>query len=101
MAVTFQKAALALLLCAPSTLHKNWMNGASRADLETQLRDLGFSDDAIPLALETMTNLGANRDSFVFIASKLTDDPWDGVEPHPKDPDAQDIVAAMRDLDEK
>ena len=98
MAQRFQKAAIAMLLCAPSQLHQKWQSKNSTA-INEELDRLGFSDPAKAAAIQTMSNLDPVLDVFAVIARRLLDDPWDGVEPHPIPDDDREIVLAMRGLD--
>ena len=94
----FQKAAIALLLCAPSTLHAKWRDNDT-AGCEAELTRLGFSDAAAAAARTSMASLRANMNQFVAIAAMLKTDVWAGGEPHPSDPGAFNIAGAMRGLD--
>lgn len=94
----FQKAAVALLLSAPSTLHKAWFNDDAEA-CDRELDRLGFSAEAKMKALEEMA---AIRDHVGFMhatSEVLRIRMWAGSEPHPSDADAARIVQALRELD--
>ena len=95
----FQKAALALLLCAPSNLHDTWRDSDDADVWRTALDGLGFSDGARDDALVTMRNLKRGIGDFTSMANTLKNDPWAGGEPHPDPPGAQRIVAEMRAAD--
>jgi hypothetical protein len=98
MPQNFQKAAVALLLCAPSTLHQKWKDN-DVAGRDAELARLGFSDAAIAAATTAMPTLRGSMDAFTTVAGMLKTELWAGGEPHPEDPGALKIVQAMRELD--
>lgn len=100
MALRHEKAAIAMLLCSPSTLSKKWRAGATDSELSDELKRLGFSPQAEAKALDTMRNYKDARDLFGIMAERLRHDPWDGNEPHPTDPDGLAIVAALKNMAE-
>lgn len=94
----FQRAGLALLLCAPSSLRKLWLAGDA-AGVQAELTRLGFSTAAISDCQDIMATCRPTVINDVRISNTLRDDVWNGGEPHPDDPGAAAIVGQMRGLD--
>jgi len=94
----FQKAAVALLLSAPSTLHKAYWSD-KEGEYEAEVDRLGFSAEGKVAAMEAQAKL---RDHVGFLhatSEALRTRMWSGSEPHPTNDDARKIVAALRALD--
>jgi hypothetical protein len=94
----FQKAAVALLLTAPSSLHKAYCHGTLE-DYDAELIRLGFSPEGKEAALQARTALREQAGFLHATSEALRKGVWAGSEPHPNDGDAQKIVAALRALD--
>ena len=99
MAYWYQQAGVAMLLAAPSTLHKTW-NENDEAALKAELDRLELSEEAKGKALESMADLRVNAELIHTTSIILKDKMWAGSEPHPTDGDALKIMAALRRLDE-
>lgn len=98
MAQPFQKAALALLFCAPSTLHEKWRDG-DVAGTEAELNRLGLSDAAKEVARISMGKMKPKIDAFMTVAALMGTELWAGGEPHPPDDQAVRIAQALRAMD--
>jgi hypothetical protein len=92
----FQKAVIAMLLAAPSTLQKKWREGKS-GEFDAELARLGFSTDAIADAKKAAEKL--TLPTFNEAADQLKVYLWDGGEPHPPDTDAAEMAATARKRD--
>jgi hypothetical protein len=99
MAVWYQQAGVAMLLSAPSTLHKLWKEN-NEGGYKAELARLGLTDEAKSEALKSMADLRANVEFIHATSIVLKDKMWAGSEPHPTDADAVKIMAALRRLDE-
>jgi hypothetical protein len=80
-----RKAALALMLCAPTQLHRIW-HGRDPGNLADKLRALGFRGDDLTDALSFMNNLspeGKAHFQNVGIILRESSVFWSGDEPHP------------------
>jgi hypothetical protein len=99
MAVWYQQAGVAMLLAAPSTLHKMWNENNEEA-YTAELNRLGLTEEAKVEALKSMADLRANVEFIHATSIVLKDKMWAGSEPHPTDVDAVKIMAALRRLDE-
>ena len=99
MTVWYQQAGVAMLLAAPSTLHKAW-NENDEDGYKAELERLGLTDEAKTEALKSMADLRANVEFIHATSIVLKDKMWAGSEPHPTDIDAAKIMAALRRLDE-
>jgi hypothetical protein len=95
----YQQAAVAMLLSAPSTLHKAWWTGDTQGCNE-ELNRLGLSDEAKTAALKAMSALQGHVAFLHATSELLRQHMWAGSEPHPTNVDAAHIVAAMRELDQ-
>jgi hypothetical protein len=98
MAQLFQKAAIAMLLAAPSTLNKAFRSSDETA-FNNELARLGFSSAAIDIAKQSVRKLKSDLPAFTVTADRMRTDLWAGGEPHPPDSDAAQIVAALRAID--
>jgi len=99
MAVWYQQAGVAMLLAAPSTLHKEW-NENNEEGFTAELNRLGLTEEAKAEALKSMADLRANVEFIHATSIVLKDKMWAGSEPHPTDTDALKIMTALRRLDE-
>jgi hypothetical protein len=99
MAVWYQQAGVAMLLAAPSSLHKVWKENNEKG-FEAELERLGLTEEAKVEALKSMADLRANVEFIHATSIVLRDKMWAGSEPHPTDSDAVKIMAALRRLDE-
>jgi hypothetical protein len=98
MAVWYQQAGVAMLLAAPSTLHRLW-NTNDVPGYTEELNRLGLSHDAKKEALASMAALREDAELLHNTSLVLKAKMWAGSEPHPTDSDAADIIAKLRDLD--
>jgi hypothetical protein len=100
MALAHQKAVIALLLSAPSTLHKHW-KANDRAAFDRELDRLNFSTGARTLAVGAIGKInGRNKEGlFQESATILRDDIWKGDEPHPTDEEAARLAGMARVFD--
>jgi hypothetical protein len=98
MAQWFQKAAVALLLASPSTLHKAYCHGQPE-EFEAELQRLGFSPEGIQAARDAQTALREQAGFLHATSEALRKGVWAGSEPHPNDDDARKIVQALKALD--
>ncbi len=94
----FQKAAVALLLSAPSTLHKAYWSGKSD-QYEDEVNRLPFSPEGKEAAMQALADLRDHAGFLHATSEALKTRMWAGSEPHPSDADAEKIVRALRDLD--
>jgi hypothetical protein len=99
MAVWYQQAGVAMLLAAPSTLHRVWKENDEPA-FTAELDRLGLTEEAKAEALKSMADLRDNVEFIHATSLVLRDKMWAGSEPHPTDVDAAKIMTAMRRLDE-
>ena len=98
MAQRFQKAAISMLLSAPSTLHQKW-KANDVAGIDAELTRLGFSTAAIAAAKTSMTTLRGDLTLFTQVAAAVKTGIWAGGEPHPDDTEAASIASTLRALD--
>jgi hypothetical protein len=108
----FQRAALVLLLISPSELGDRFIEGDD-AEVQRMLRDLGFSNRAITIAMPMLRSFrtaklslkapGDQIDAVSALAKLrkpiIRQHFWDGKEPHPPSILAGAIVRALRALD--
>jgi hypothetical protein len=94
----FQKAAIAMLLCGPSTLHDKWLENDKPAR-DAELTRLGLSPAAETAAKNAMDGLNGKQELFAAMAQVLKFNLWAGGEPHPDDAGAASIMGALRQLD--
>ena len=98
MAVWYQQAGVAMLLAAPSTLHKEW-NENNEKGFTAELDRLGLTEEAKTEALKSMADLRANVEFIHATSIVLKDKMWAGSEPHPTATDALKLMTALRRLD--
>lgn len=100
MAQKHQKGIIAALLASPSTLNKHFKAGDQPA-IDAELDRLGFSAAAKEEAKQAMQKINSRGKTALFAetASILQEDIWRGVEPHPNNNEAQELVAKARALD--
>ena len=94
----FQRAAVALLLCAPSDLNIAWLAGDNAA-VQAEMTRLGFHPDLTREMTTAFNNFRADEDLFDRMATLLKFGVWAGGEPHPNPDGSLRIVAAMKALD--
>jgi hypothetical protein len=94
----FQKAALALLVRAPSTLNRLWASG-EQEEVREELVRLGLSDAFIPTAMTSLANMRQEKAGFTTVADQMDAHIWGRGEPHPPDDEARRIATALRMMD--
>jgi hypothetical protein len=101
MPVSHQKAVLAVLICAPSTLHKKWKD-KKKNEFDQELVRLKLTDKAKSEAQRIVHEIDADekhRKVITDAAAILKATVWAGDEPHPTDEDAANLVAKAKELD--
>jgi len=94
-----QKAAIAMLLTSPSTLHDAFKRG-DKTDTEDQLNKLNFSPSARAIADNAIDKRGhLDTNALERVANFLKLEVWGGEEPHPDDQPAKVMVSMARLLD--
>jgi len=94
----FQRAAVALLLCAPSDLNRAWLAGNDDA-VQLEMIRLGFPEDFREQMATAFGTFRGDEAVFAHVAERLKFGVWAGGEPHPNPDGGRLIVAALKALD--
>jgi hypothetical protein len=94
----FQKAAVALLLSAPSGLNRAWL-ARNDAAVQAEMTRLGFAPEFTAQMTTAFGNFRADEAVFSRVSELLKFGVWAGGEPHPNPDGARAIVDAMKALD--
>lgn len=98
----YELLALSLLLSSPSNLHLAWMKDATPNVLTA---DVKAALDALPLSasvrveFEDFLKTNKSAQPAFAVSSGLVKVMYGGAEPHPIDPEASAVVAALQLLD--
>ena len=95
----FEKAAIVVLLCAPTEINKAWARSKpfnEKAVEEALARVTTLSADARDYAVQKMASIsGQDREQFAGVAEVLKLQFWGSQEPHPSSLKAETIVKAL------
>ena len=91
-----RKAALALVLCTPSSVNTALVKG-DMGEVDKLVTELGLKDEWDALRKKLEPQGGIDVQVFNQVSRQSAD--WDGNPPHPPDPQLKAIVAAILALD--
>ncbi|MEO6239515.1 MAG: hypothetical protein ABIQ52_21160 [Vicinamibacterales bacterium] len=99
---TFEKFALIVMLCSPTSLNRAWTEGdkaTAKANVKAKLEELRFSAPMKASAIDLTEVLFEDRMFFRGIADLLKEETYAGDEPHPPDEMANAMIEALQKLD--